>query len=89
MPENHVFVETNWVVAIAAPMLSRNADAAELLERRSARVTFDRQPVDRAMRRAARTAHARLASAGDRLAIDVERRLLLGTPIHQSSGVPS
>jgi predicted nucleic acid-binding protein len=33
MPETHVFVETNWVVAIVAPTLSRPTAAAELLER--------------------------------------------------------
>src|SRR2546427_831207 len=30
---SHVFVETNWVVDIAAPVLSRNQDAMALHER--------------------------------------------------------
>ena len=33
MPAQHVFVETNWVVDLVAPALSRNPGASELLER--------------------------------------------------------
>ena len=32
----HVFVETNWVVAFAAPVLTRSPDATELLSRAEA-----------------------------------------------------